>query len=376
MMFRFRRKKRPSDPVAVVQRFVDAANRHDAQAVADCLHPDFDSIQPIYPSRNFRGSDQVRRNWQAIFQSEPGFRLTLLRSASADGTVWVELHGAGKEVEVAGVFIMGVENNLVRWARVYSAVVDQEVQRPVETTEAPQAATVADDGVYNAQVAAELRQAVEAGRLRVVAGGGARQGAAADEAAFGPEPAVEEDSLGTGEVPVAVVAAEAAADELVAEEVVPARPAAADQVPAAEVAEAPAADDVAPAADDEVVAEEVVPAPEVPAGEAAGADAVPDADARPPKVAEAALAADIRAATEASLDDLLGEAPAPPPASPGVEPVIELVPPAAAPTSTDEDAPPGRPGQEGFAEPAGPDAEAAVLELKPERRFGRPLRKP
>ena len=96
-MFRFRRRKKSSDPVAVVQRFVDAANRHDAQGVADCLHKDFDSIQPIYPSRNFRGSDQVRRNWQAIFQAEPGFRLTLLRSAASDGTVWVELHGAGKE---------------------------------------------------------------------------------------------------------------------------------------------------------------------------------------------------------------------------------------------------------------------------------------
>ncbi|MDP8936142.1 MAG: nuclear transport factor 2 family protein [Actinomycetota bacterium] len=307
-MFRLRRKKRSYDPVAVVQRFVDAANRHDAQGVADCLHPDFDSAQPIYPSRNFRGSDQVRRNWQAIFQSEPGFRLTLLRSASAGDTVWVELHGAGKEVEVAGVFIMGVENNLVRWARVYSAVVDQEVQGPAETAEPPPAAVAADDGVYNAQVAAELRQAVEAGRLRVVAGGGVP---AAADAAFGPE--VEEDSLGTGEVPVAVVAEEAAAHELVAEELV------AEEL-AAEDGPAPAR------AEDEAV-----------------------------------VAAESRAATEASLDDLLGHASPPPP--PGDQPVIELVRPEVDPRSNHDD--------EGD-----PDADVAVLELKPERRFGRPLRRP
>ncbi|MEA2717793.1 MAG: hypothetical protein QOI99_2110, partial [Actinomycetota bacterium] len=90
---RFRRHRSMSDPVAVVSRFVDAANRHDADAIAKCLHPDFESIQPIYPSRNFRGSTQVKRNWQAIFESEPGFRLSLVRSSSAGSTVWVELHG-------------------------------------------------------------------------------------------------------------------------------------------------------------------------------------------------------------------------------------------------------------------------------------------
>ncbi len=140
LLRRFRRRKAVSDPVTVVSRFVDAANRHDADAIAKCLHPDFESIQPIYPSRNFRGSMQVKRNWQAIFESEPGFRLSLVRSASNDSTVWVELHGAGRDVEVAGVFIMGVEDELVRWARVYSAVVEQP---PVKMATADPASTVA-----------------------------------------------------------------------------------------------------------------------------------------------------------------------------------------------------------------------------------------
>ena len=140
LLRRFRRRKAVSDPVTVVSRFVDAANRHDADAIAKCLHPDFESIQPIYPSRNFRGSMQVKRNWQAIFESEPGFRLSLVRSASNEGTVWVELHGAGRDVEVAGVFIMGVEDELVRWARVYSAVVEQP---PAKMAAADPASTVA-----------------------------------------------------------------------------------------------------------------------------------------------------------------------------------------------------------------------------------------
>lgn len=160
-MLRLRRHKVLTDPVAVVSRFVDSANRHDADGIAKCLHPDFESIQPVYPSRNFRGSDQVRRNWQAIFESEPGFRLTLVRSSATDDTVWVELHGAGGDVEVAGVFIMGVEDNLVKWARVYSAVIEQPpvvVEPPVE---GPVLAVVP---ITPQAAAEELKRVIEAGR--------------------------------------------------------------------------------------------------------------------------------------------------------------------------------------------------------------------
>lgn len=119
-----RKRSGLSDPMSVVTRFVNACNRHDADSVAACLHPEFDSIQPMYPSRNFRGADQVRRNWAAIFEAEPGFRLTVLRQAGSDDTVWLELHGAGRDAEVAGVFVMGVQGDRIRWARIYSALIE------------------------------------------------------------------------------------------------------------------------------------------------------------------------------------------------------------------------------------------------------------
>lgn len=121
----FTKKKTDEDPMAVVGRFVDAANRHDVDGIFSTVHPEFDSIQPCFPSRNFQGADQVRANWKAIFDAEPGFRLTVLRSARSGNTVWVELHGAGNAAQVAGIFIMGVEDNKIRWARVYSGPVEQ-----------------------------------------------------------------------------------------------------------------------------------------------------------------------------------------------------------------------------------------------------------
>ncbi|MGH9225818.1 MAG: nuclear transport factor 2 family protein [Acidimicrobiales bacterium] len=121
----FSRKRTGEDPMAVVTRFVEAANRHDVDGIYAVMHPNFDSIQPCFPARNFTGGDQVRKNWRAIFEAEPGFRLTVLRSARSANTVWVELHGAGNASQVAGVFILGVEDDKIRWARVYSGPVQQ-----------------------------------------------------------------------------------------------------------------------------------------------------------------------------------------------------------------------------------------------------------
>ena len=214
---RLRRQKNLSDPVSVVSRFVDAANRHDAEGIAKCLHPEFESIQPIYPARNFRGSAQVRRNWQAIFESEPGFRLSLVRAASADNTVWVELHGAGADVEVAGVFIMGVEGDLVRWARVYSSVVEQvgprvaapDPERPIPAEE--QAASMAEEAARIRAPGRRRPSNPHRGRGR---GGGRRE--ADGEAAVADKAEEDEDRLGRG----GAEAEEEVAEEGVAEDAV------------------------------------------------------------------------------------------------------------------------------------------------------------
>ncbi|HEX2048800.1 MAG TPA: nuclear transport factor 2 family protein, partial [Acidimicrobiales bacterium] len=141
-----------NDPMSVVTRFVNACNRHDADAIFACLHPSFDSIQPMFPSRNFRGADQVRRNWQAIFDAEPGFRLTVLRSAAMDDIVWLELHGAGRDAEVAGVFVMGVQGDRIRWARIYSALVEP-VPAGTEDASADRHEAPSQAGAGNGEVA-------------------------------------------------------------------------------------------------------------------------------------------------------------------------------------------------------------------------------
>jgi ketosteroid isomerase-like protein len=114
------------DPLAVAMRFVEAANRHDLDALVACMASDFDSVQPMRPDRNFRGNQQVRRNWTAIFGSVPNFRLDVLRSAVSGDTAWLELQATGTRqsdnapVRDVAVFILGVRDGKVAWARVYS----------------------------------------------------------------------------------------------------------------------------------------------------------------------------------------------------------------------------------------------------------------
>ena len=132
-----RRKVRPDDPVAVVTRFLDAANHHDADGLRGCVHPEFESFHPLHPARNFRGAGQLISNWKAIFEAEPGFRLTLLRASTTGNTVWAEIHGAGASAEAAGIFIVGVEDGRIRWIRVYSDLVEPLPEQPVEEAPAP-----------------------------------------------------------------------------------------------------------------------------------------------------------------------------------------------------------------------------------------------
>jgi hypothetical protein len=112
------------EPLKVVDRLVDAMNRHDIDGLVACFQDDYESYQPLRPSEAFTGSDQVRKNWSRIFESIPDVRGEILRSASSGDTAWVELSVTGtrpdgKPLDMRGVIINGVVNDRIAWARLY-----------------------------------------------------------------------------------------------------------------------------------------------------------------------------------------------------------------------------------------------------------------
>jgi hypothetical protein len=55
-----------------------AINSHDIDALTACFAPGFSMESPVHPARAFGGSDQVRRNWEAMFQARPNVQAKVM----------------------------------------------------------------------------------------------------------------------------------------------------------------------------------------------------------------------------------------------------------------------------------------------------------
>jgi ketosteroid isomerase-like protein len=111
-------------PEGVVEALARAMNAHDIDAFVSLFAEDYDSRQPAHPDRAFRGRDQVRANWSAVFAGVPDFRADLVRVAAAGDAVWSEWrwegsHGDGSRLDMAGVIVLGVRAGEIAWARLY-----------------------------------------------------------------------------------------------------------------------------------------------------------------------------------------------------------------------------------------------------------------
>ena len=113
----------------LVTRLHAAMNAHDIDAFVALFAEDYDSTQPAHPDRAFRGRDQVRANWSAVFAGVPDFRAELVarpRTATRPGREW-RWHGTqadGSATRHGGRDGGGVRE-AVAWARLYIEPVEQ-----------------------------------------------------------------------------------------------------------------------------------------------------------------------------------------------------------------------------------------------------------
>ena len=124
-----REEQRQAAPVQsssklVFERMIQAANRHDLDAMVACFAPDFRSEQPFFPERNFTGQAGVRKNWRFFFSTMPDFRAEVQRSVGEGDTVWAELayygtQADGKKQVTRGVSISGIKGEQITWSKLY-----------------------------------------------------------------------------------------------------------------------------------------------------------------------------------------------------------------------------------------------------------------
>jgi hypothetical protein len=116
----------------VTDRLSSAMNAHDLDAFVACFAADYASEQPAHPSRAFRGSDQVRTNWEGVFAGVPDLTAELVLSTVTDDDVevgewyWHGTHIDGAPFAMRGVTVMGVEHDQVVWGRLYMEPVEQD----------------------------------------------------------------------------------------------------------------------------------------------------------------------------------------------------------------------------------------------------------
>ena len=115
----------------VLHRLVKATNAHDVDTLVDCFAPDYRNETPAHPERGFRGHDQVRRNWIAIFAAVPDITAQVLATAVDWNSIWTEWEMSGTRRDgtphrMVGVIVFGIDGG-----RIVSARFNFE---PVDTT--------------------------------------------------------------------------------------------------------------------------------------------------------------------------------------------------------------------------------------------------
>ncbi len=119
-----------SSPKVVFERMLQAANRHDLEAMVACFAPDFRSEQPFHQERNFVGQAGVRKNWSFFFSTMPDFQVEVVSEAVEGDTVWAELYYHGTQVDgkkhmTRGVTIQGIQSGQIIWSRLYIETVQE-----------------------------------------------------------------------------------------------------------------------------------------------------------------------------------------------------------------------------------------------------------
>jgi hypothetical protein len=120
-----------TDSAQVIARLHQCWNTHDLDGLVACFHPDYQSLQPFHPDRNFTGLASLRARWRAVFESLANFEAELKRGAVMDQVVWTEwrwhgCHTSGVLYESVGVVIFELAGDLIRRATIYSEVLANE----------------------------------------------------------------------------------------------------------------------------------------------------------------------------------------------------------------------------------------------------------
>ncbi|MCA4134950.1 nuclear transport factor 2 family protein [Arthrobacter sp. M4] len=118
-------------PLATINRLLEATNKHDLEALAECFSPGYVNETPAHPLRGFTGRDQVRSNWEQLFAAVPDIKARLLDHSVSGNRIWTEMTLTGNRRDgvmhdLTGVIVFEVDNDaLISGARFFLEPVER-----------------------------------------------------------------------------------------------------------------------------------------------------------------------------------------------------------------------------------------------------------
>ena len=107
----------------LIQRYFDAFNRHDIEAVMACFHEDPTTVGP--DERRYQGRDEVRRQYETEFALMPDCRCDLRLFTGNSGRAVAESYffgtrpRSGKVVEAIGAEVIEMVDGKIKEIRDY-----------------------------------------------------------------------------------------------------------------------------------------------------------------------------------------------------------------------------------------------------------------
>ncbi len=114
-----------------LRRLRDATNAHDVDGIVACFADDYTNLTPCHPARDFRGTEQVRRNWTTILAGVPDLVADVVACTVDGDSIWSEWEMRGTRRDgmhhvMRGVMVFTVRDGRAHGVRFYLEPVDQQ----------------------------------------------------------------------------------------------------------------------------------------------------------------------------------------------------------------------------------------------------------
>lgn len=116
--------------ILLLERMRAALDAHDLDAFVEFFRDDYVGERPRHPGAKISSRDDVRNNWAEVISDVPDLRVDVPAAVQDGNRIWSEWRAygtarSGATLELRGVIIFGIQDDLVAWSRMYLEPVEQ-----------------------------------------------------------------------------------------------------------------------------------------------------------------------------------------------------------------------------------------------------------